>query len=679
VKRSLALIFFAACTVPDLDQFGKKACDLDGGHACVDGYVCQGGFCVVANGGPCTMGQQQACGNDKGECKQGAMKCLNGMFGPCEGAIGPTAEICDGKDNDCDGMTDEDLVDTTPCEKSKGVCMGKFHACVMGHYESTCTGASYGPDYQDVESLCDNLDNDCNGQTDEGGAGACPDAGVCAGHVLACMSGMAGMCSAPGYEPIEMTCDGLDNDCNGLVDEGLVSSTPCGLTQGVCAGKHEACVDGGYESVCTAASYGPKYEVVESSCDGLDNDCDGRVDTQGDGGTLRSTMLCELQLGVCSGAKRACVDGGFETPCTKASYGPTYSSALESTCDGLDNDCDGEYDWTTDRLLVGGPGAQSHLALANDVDTFAYEDSAAGPSRVYFHNPQGRFQISESASMSSSSPAIAKVLSNLYAVGWQDTTGAGTPRLQIAGVAPDAGVQWSTTLSNGQGVFAGPRIAATPAANDIAVVWVDATSSTLQGAMLNSAGSIVSGPITVAGGAPPDGGANEQVFAADVAARGGGVYVGWAALQGGKWYARFRPVTAFTAGQLGAITEYASPATVFEVRVSGANAGWIAAGTTGGSVVQTVLPDAGAGIVANVTGTAASLAVVNGATFWVEDGTHLKARSATGVEVDMTPATGMSLGGTEAANLSGAVLVGYEIDKGAGDALDLDFQSICLP
>ncbi|CAM4122718.1 putative metal-binding motif-containing protein [Corallococcus exiguus] len=53
---------------------------------------------------------------------------------------------------------------------------------------------------------------------------------------------------------------------------------PCERTQGICVGARRALVDGAYEPVCTATSYGADYEATETRCDGLDNDCDGVTD-----------------------------------------------------------------------------------------------------------------------------------------------------------------------------------------------------------------------------------------------------------------------------------------------------------------------------------------------------------------------------------------------------------------
>ena len=72
----------------------------------------------------------------------------------------------------------------------------------------------------------------------------------------------------------EMRCDGKDDDCDGETDEDLTKTCP--KTEGVCENAEAACEKGGFES-CTDL-YGNDYEETESKDDGLDNDCDGRVD-----------------------------------------------------------------------------------------------------------------------------------------------------------------------------------------------------------------------------------------------------------------------------------------------------------------------------------------------------------------------------------------------------------------
>jgi hypothetical protein len=64
----------------------------------------------------------------------------------------------------------------------------------------------------------------------------------------------------------------------GTPDSGVAEALPCEKHLGVCAGAKRAWVDGAYEPVCTARSYGADYETSETRCDGLDNDCDGETD-----------------------------------------------------------------------------------------------------------------------------------------------------------------------------------------------------------------------------------------------------------------------------------------------------------------------------------------------------------------------------------------------------------------
>ena len=70
------------------------------------------------------------------------------------------------------------------------------------------------------------------------------------------------------------SCNSIDDNCNGQIDEGLGLGTSCTVGQGVCARTGTIICAPGGGTMCTATPGSPSTEV----CDGFDNDCDGAVD-----------------------------------------------------------------------------------------------------------------------------------------------------------------------------------------------------------------------------------------------------------------------------------------------------------------------------------------------------------------------------------------------------------------
>jgi hypothetical protein len=293
------------------------------------------------------------------ELDRGVMSCAEEV----------TEERCDGADNDCDGQIDEDFPSLgMRCEVRVRSCVsaGQFSCDPQGMTECNA------PEIIEGDEICDERDNDCDGQTDEGynllidreNCGVCGvecawpnatgrcDAGVCV--LSACSVGwedgnddLSDGCEC--NRDAEELCDTIDNDCDGLIDENFAVGQLCRSGEGECIVSGVfACVSPD-EASCDARPGSP----VEESCDGLDNDCDGVSDEDFDE-DMDGSPYCDL----CEECGDACPEHCFNNDCqpTIMSVHPLAWDVCEDTtdqnCDGVDAPCSTAYARVIDMNIL---------------------------------------------------------------------------------------------------------------------------------------------------------------------------------------------------------------------------------------------------------------------------------------------------------------------------------------
>ncbi len=322
-----------------------------------------------------------------------------------DSTVYPSAEeLCDAVDNDCNGEIDEGVGEWVYLDRDLDGYGDDDELTLMCDLIEGY--ASMGGDCDDrnttvhpsAEEVCDNVDNDCNTQIDEGVTNLYYQDSDADGYgnlqvtLESCERPVGTVENSDDCDDtddsispsnFEACGDGIDNNCDGNLDEdGALGSTPWyfdgdldGYGSGVavlaCVGNVDY-VNNNLDCDDADGLISPSASEIcdggiDNDCNGLTDDLDGGVingsvwyfdyDQDGEGGSQYSLTACLAPIGYVAG----------DIDCDDANAAVN-STALEM-CDGLDNDCDGFTDDADSTILY-----QTNNVVYNDLDGDGYGD-----------------------------------------------------------------------------------------------------------------------------------------------------------------------------------------------------------------------------------------------------------------------------------------------------------------
>ncbi len=419
----------------DVGNFCGGTCEKGLDSECPLGYYCLKNAKGTKNGVSGAGGTGNQCMKKNGacECSNSAKalgletKCFSkNKYGACSGgrqcqpsgltgcdALAPTAEVCNGLDDNCDGATDEpgaamctvfwkdgdqDGFGNSPATGGDNQCLCKAVDLYSSTSPSDCKDDNPQVKPSAVE-VCDGIDNDCNGKTDEtcdaDKDGYCAaDAVILPGSKSCKYKGADCDDGNPKIHPgqPEVCGNSIDDDCDGQTDSGATDAVGCSLyyedgdKDGVGTFNSQClCAPGGIFTSTTSGDCNDSNKNVypgnkEVCGNGVDDNCNGKQDEEG--ALNCSSFYKDADQDGYGAGKAACLCAPSATYNTAKGNDcndndPKMNPAMTEVCNNIDDDCDGLTDnnnalgcstFYSDFDKDGFGDSKKSLCLCNAVD-----------------------------------------------------------------------------------------------------------------------------------------------------------------------------------------------------------------------------------------------------------------------------------------------------------------------